>query len=194
MDRNTNVELHNDATLAQKCLLSAVKCLDIEIAIMSEFNIRQNLIVPNISNQMCLVPFETDMLVLKPSGVAYGFEIKTSLSDLKADFKKPQHTKIYVNDYGVKMNFDKYFGKFCRFYFAVPEKLKKQALELLPEHIGLYVLDIQKTEEGNIKRFYCAKESPVLSKYKWSEKEKYEVARLGTMRILGLKVALSNCT
>lgn len=176
-----------------KHVLGAVSCLDLEIAIMSEFNIRQNLIVPNISNQMCLVPFETDMLVLKPSGVAYGFEIKVSLSDLKADFKKPQHTKIYVNDYGVKMNFDKYFGKFRHFYFAVPEKLKKQALELLPEHIGLYVLDIQQTEEGKIKRFYCAKESPVLSKYKWSEKERYEVARLGTMRIFGLKVALSNC-
>jgi hypothetical protein len=193
-NRITNFEESINATLAQNCLLGAVRCLDIEIAIMSEFNVRQNLIVPNISNQMCLVPFETDMLVLKPSGVAYGFEIKTSLSDLKADFKKPQHTKIYVNDYGVKMNFDKYFGKFRHFYFAVPEKLKKQALELLPEHIGLYVLDIQKTEEGKIKRFYCAKGSPVLSKYKWSEKEKYEVARLGTMRILGLKVALSNCT
>jgi hypothetical protein len=191
---STKVENIHQSPAFAKPVLGAVKCLDIEIAIMSEFNIRQNLIVPNISNQMCLVPFETDMLVLKPSGVAYGFEIKTSLSDLKADFKKPQHTKIYVNDYGVKMNFDKYFGKFRHFYFAVPEKLKKQALELLPEHIGLYVLDIQQSEEGKIKRFYCAKESPILSKYKWSEKEKYEVARLGTMRILGLKVALSNCT
>ena len=89
MNRITNVEDSTTATLAQNCLLGAVRCLDIEIAIMSAFNIRQNLIVPNISNQMCLVPFETDMLVLKPSGVAYGFEIKTSLSDLKADFKKP---------------------------------------------------------------------------------------------------------
>lgn len=50
-----------------------------------------------------------------------------------------------------------------------------------------------KTDKGKIKHFYCAKKSPILYKYKWSEKEKYEVARLGTMRILGLKVALSNC-
>ena len=157
-----------------------IQCLDIEIAIMNEFNIRQNLIVPNISNQMGLVAFETDMLVLKPSGLAYGFEIKTSLSDLKADFKKPQHTNI-------DNNLKRYFGKFYHFYFAVPEMLKEKALELLPAHIGLYVLEIIDSK----KRFYCAKKSPTLSKYRWNDKERFEVARLGTMRILGLKKKIS---
>ena len=65
-----------------------VNCVDIEVAIMNEMNFRQNLIIPNVTNQMTIVPFETDVLVLTKSGYAYGFEIKISKADLRADFKK----------------------------------------------------------------------------------------------------------
>ena len=58
--------------------LLPVKCIDIEIQILREFNFKQNLIVPNISKQMNVLSFETDMFVLSKSGFAYGFEIKTS--------------------------------------------------------------------------------------------------------------------
>lgn len=83
----TDAQLTN-ATLAQNAMLAAVRCIDIELSIFRLYDIRQHVIVPNISNQMFLVPFETDMLVLTQSGYATGFEIKVSKSDLLADLRK----------------------------------------------------------------------------------------------------------
>ena len=168
-------------------VLAAVTCLDIELAIMQEFNFRQNLIVPNITNMMCLLPFETDMLVLTNSGYAYGFEIKVSKSDLKADFKKPQHCRFDQMHNG-KTGFERYYGKFKYFYYAVPEHLKEFALEIIPDFCGLWVLN--KPEYPQIRKFYQAREPKKLFDRKWSEKERYEIARLGTMRIYSLKQAL----
>ena len=50
---------------------------EIIIALMKEYDFRQNIIVPNVSNMMRLVPFETDLIVLTKSNYAIGFEIKT---------------------------------------------------------------------------------------------------------------------
>ena len=164
--------------------LLPVTCLELEIAVMKEFNFRQNLIVPNITNMMGLLPFETDMLVLTSSRFAYGFEIKTSKADLKADFKKRQHTLFNEFKNG-KTGLERYFGKFKYFYYAVPEQLKDEALKLIPEFCGLWVY--KKYEYPILPIFYKAKEPKKLFNYKWSEKQRYEVARLGTMRIYSLK-------
>jgi len=166
-----------------------ISCLDIELAIMREFKFRQNLIVPNITNMMGLLPFETDMLVLTNSGYAYGFEIKTSKSDLRADFKKPQHTRFNEIKNG-KTGLERYYGKFKYFYYAVPEHLKECALEVIPDFCGLWVL---KNHEYPIpSKFYQAREPKKLFDRKWSDKEKYEVARLGTMRIYSLKSSIQS--
>lgn len=169
--------------------LASVTCLDIELAIMREFNFRQNLIVPNITSMMCILPFETDMLVLTSSLYAYGFEIKVSKSDLKADFKKPQHCKLHQLHNG-KTGLERYYGKFKYFYYAVPEQLKEFALEVIPDFCGLWVLT--KYQYLGECKFYKAKEPQKLFDRKWSEKERYEIARLGTMRIYSLKQALCN--
>lgn len=167
--------------------LDNVKCIDLEIAIMRQFNGRQNLIVPNVTNMMGVVKFETDMLVLTKCGYAYGFEIKVSRADLKADFKKPQHTKI-----GEMMNgrtgMERYYGKFKHFYYAVPEQIKEMALELIPPFCGLWVLYREKYPGPS--KFYLAKEAKILFNYKWSESDQFYIAKLGTMRLLGLKEAL----
>jgi hypothetical protein len=168
--------------------LASVTCLDIELAIMKEFNFRKNLIVPNITSMMAILPFETDMLVLTNSLYAYGFEIKVSKSDLKADFKKPQHSKI-SQMHNEKTGLERYFGKFKYFYYAVPEQLKEYALDVIPDFCGLYVL--AKSEHYKVNKFYQAKEPKKLFDRKWTEKERYEIARLGTMRIYSLKQALS---
>lgn len=112
--------------------LATVSCVDIEVAIMTEFDFRQNLIVPNISNQMGLVAFETDMLVLTKSGYAHGFEIKVSKSDLKADFKKRHHVNFNLEKNG-KVGLERFYAKFKYFSYAVPEQLKDCALELVPD-------------------------------------------------------------
>jgi len=68
--------------------MTNIKTIDIELAILKKFKYQQNYIVPNITNQMNLLRFECDMLVISKSGFATGFEIKVSKSDLKADLKK----------------------------------------------------------------------------------------------------------
>lgn len=160
-----------------------VTTLEIELAILGEFDYRANLIVPNITNQMALLKFETDMIVVKPSGVAYGFEIKVTKSDLKADLKKPQiiNAKTYAN--GV----ERYYGKFKHFYYAVPDYLEQDALEIIPEFCGLWVFKKSLVGDRIVKSFKLAKSPKKLFNYHWSDKERYEVARLGTMRISGLK-------
>lgn len=165
----------------------SVNCVDIELAIMRKFDYRQNLIVTNISNMMGLVPFETDVLVISKSNYATGFEIKVSKSDLKADFKKPQHKNI-DGFFNGKTGMQRYFGKFKYFNYAVPLALKECALELIPDFCGLWVYDNK--EYPLVDRFYLAREPKKLFTHQWTEKEKYEIARLGTMRIYALKSAI----
>lgn len=157
-----------------------VSTLDVELAIMKEFNFRQNLIVPNITNITRLLPFETDILILTKDSYATGFEIKISKSDLNADFKKRQHNKD---------KFEKYYGKFKHFYYAVPEYLKEYALNVIPDFCGLWVF--AKYEYPTLPKFYEAKKANKLFDYKFSDKERYEIARLGTMRIYSLKQNIS---
>lgn len=164
-----------------------VKCIDIELAIMSEFDYRRNLIVTNVSNQMNVVAFETDVLVLTNSGYAYGFEIKISKSDLRADFKKPQHTGLNIIRNG-KTGLERYYGKLKHFSYAVPEELKELALELIPDFCGLWLY--RKNEYPHVSYFYCARKPKKLFDYKWSFDQRYELARLGTMRIYSLKSSL----
>jgi hypothetical protein len=168
-------------------ILSPVNCLEIEVAIMREFDFRTNLIIPNISNMMGIVAFETDMLVLSKSGYAHGFEIKVSKSDLKADFKKVQHLKFNEMKNG-KTGLERFYGKFKYFNYAVPEQLKEYALDLIPDFCGLWIY--RKQEYPAIPYFYCERKPKKLFDYKWTEKQRYELARLGAMRIYSLKQSL----
>lgn len=165
--------------------LLPVKCREIEIQIMKRFDFRQNLIVPNVTNITGIVPFETDILVLSKSGYAHGFEIKTSKSDLKADFKKPQHTKFDEMKNG-KTGLERYYGKFKYFSYAVPEQLKEDAILLIPDFCGLWIY--RKTEDFGSRYFYQERSPKKLFDNKWTEKRRYDLARLGTMRIYSLLV------
>jgi len=161
-----------------------VKTIDLELAIMSSFDYRHNLIVHNISNMMGLVAFETDILVLNKNNYAHGFEIKVSKADLKADFKKPQHTELEVMRNG-KFGYNRFFGKFKYFSYVVPESLKEIALELIPAFCGLYIYkNITNPKHSWLD---CERQPKILFNYKWTDEERYEVARLGTMRIFNLK-------
>lgn len=167
-----------------------IDCLDIEIALMSELDFRRNLIVPNVSAMMRLVGFETDILMLTTKNYATGYEIKVSLSDLKADFKKPQHAKMHKINYAGKTGYEWYFGKFKHFYYVVPEELEEAALQLIPDFCGLYVVYWHNVgtwqEIWNIK-IKQIRQSKTLFLRKWTDKERYEIARLGAMRVFNLK-------
>jgi len=145
-----------------------MKTLDIEIAVMEYFNIRTNLIVPNVSWGIGL--HECDLLVITKAGCAYEVEIKTSKTDLIKD-KEKRHGHFN--------------SKIKQLYFAIPMKLVKY-MEHIPERAGIFGI-----REGinTVFKPKCEKlrEARINSKYKFSEGERYQVARLGAMRILGLK-------
>jgi len=170
-------------------MLAAARCVDIELAIFGLYDVRQHIIVPNVSDQMCLVPFETDMLVLTQSGYATGFEIKVSKSDLLADLKKKQYTRFKDEENGNVLQELYYAKKFKHFYYAVPKKLQETALSMIPEFVGLYVYE--NFEYPKMPTFKCVKEAKKLKTESWSEKNKNELMRLGCMRIYSLKQGLS---
>ena len=84
-----------------------------------------------------------------------------------------------------KSGFERYYGKFKHFYYAVPESLKEDALAMIPEFCGLWIYD--KREHPLRPKFYKEREAKKLFDYKWTEKEKNYLARLGAMRIYSIK-------
>ena len=154
--------------------------LDIEIALMQHYNVRQNIIVPNVSWGMGL-NHECDLLILRKSGLATEIEIKISKQDLLKDKQKPH----------------KHFSQLIsKLYFAVPEKLEEFALENIQKNAGLLVLKKRVSTYSNYEFEKIVPEivkSSVINKsaFKWSNEQRYNLARLGTMRILSLKKKLN---
>lgn len=160
-----------------------MKTLEMEIALMTEYDVRQNLIVPNVSWGLLPDFHECDLLILRKSMIGTEIEIKVSKSDLKADKKKKHdHTHKLIKD----------------FYFAVPEELKDFALENIPDKAGLLI--VRKYEANYYDGYnqvkynkvrYDIKEvkecKPNKDYRKWSLDEKAKLQRLAAMRILTLK-------
>ena len=71
-----------------------------------------------------IVNHECDMLIVTKNRYLTEVEIKISLSDLKADFKKEHQHK----DENIK-----------NFYYAFPEEIKEKAIELIPEKAGILI-------------------------------------------------------
>ena len=71
-----------------------------------------------------IVNHECDMLIVSKNHYLTEVEIKISLSDLKADFKKEHQHK----DENIK-----------NFYYAFPEEMKEKAIKLIPEEIGILI-------------------------------------------------------
>ena len=148
-----------------------LKTLDIEIAIMRHYGVRQNIIVPNVS--WSFLPYEADLVVLTGSSYATEIEIKISKTDLKKD-KEKNH------------NHDSNYFKYL--YFAVPQKLAEFALTEIPEKAGLYEII-----DNGARLLVRQIKPPKLNKHhkKWTHDEKSKLAEIGCMRILGLKEKLA---
>lgn len=143
--------------------------LDIEIAIAECYGIRAHLIIPNVSWGLWL-GHECDLLLLTNSGYAWEFEIKVSKQDLIRDkFKGHNH----------------FSPKIKYLYFAIPEHLENE-IEHIPERAGIIVV----TKENE--DYYCnvIRRPTKNCDYKFSDSERCELARLGALRIWGLKKKL----
>lgn len=145
-----------------------IQAQDIEIALMERFDYRKNLMVPNVQAGMGL--HECDMLMLRPTGYATEFEIKISLSDLRKDKKKEHgHDSDLIKD----------------MFYAVPDFLVSEAMRTVPVEYGIvWVKRVSMTEfVADIRRDPQSRQGA----RKWTDEERYQLARLGTMRMLKLK-------
>ena len=150
----------------------------VEIALAYFFNPRINLIVPRVDWGLSCIFHECDLLILSKAGYATEVEIKVSLSDIKKDLQK-RHNHIDKPFFAGQKHAIK------RLYFAVPERHKES--EYIPKHTGII------TFTDNLKllpSIQIYRKSPIHSKYKWSEKERYDLARLGALRIWDIKKKL----
>jgi len=146
---------------------------EIELILVKHFDFRTNLIVPNVSWGWKL-PYEADLVVLRPSGWAEEIEIKVCKGDIKADREKKW-----------SQHWDKHFLKL---WFAVPSNLSD--CEFIPEHAG--ILSVHKNEHGHPRVVITrgARRNPVARKV--TEKERQKLSELGCMRIWDLKTHISN--
>lgn len=159
-----------------------MNCSQIEVAIANYFDVRKNLIVPNISWGAGL--HECDLLIITKSGYATEVEIKVSKADLKKDFKKG-HNHI---DERIKALF-----------YAVPEKLLPIALELVPDTAGIFVCKWREEViyyEGTINEWrtparavavLVRNANPTHKFRAMNPEEINNIMRLGCMRIFSLK-------
>jgi hypothetical protein len=143
-----------------------VKTIDVELSVVRFFNPRINLIVPNV--WWAFFNHECDLIVVTKSGYAYEVEIKVSKSDLIADKKK--RWGHYDRENRIK-----------GLYFAIPDRLYESCLEHIPTRAGIITV----SEKGQVR----IERKPEMNKSakQWPEKDRYHLARLGSMRIWGLK-------
>ncbi len=146
-----------------------MKTAEMEIALASWFDYRQNLIVPNVYWGMNM--HECDLLVVSRVGYVTEVEIKVSRADLRKDAeKKHGHNG----------------GRVIKFlYFALPESLKEAALEFVPERAGILTVWDDRDHGLRVRRVRDALPNKVATKM--SDSERYKVARLGALRIWNLK-------
>lgn len=157
--------------------------LEMEIALAAHFNHRQNLIVPGVHWGFFI--HEIDLLVITKAGYAYEVEIKVSKADLVKDGDK-RHG-----------HYDKQ-GRIKYLYFAIPEKLRPHIAHI-PTRAGIItVKKVMKKwgrygrdgyETYEVEGYDCQviRQPETLGKYKFSDKERYDIARLGALRIWSLK-------
>ena len=140
--------------------------LEMELALVRKYGARQNMIIPNIS--WGFLNHEADLLIMSQSGYLTEIEIKISVGDLKKDFHKR---------HGHKDDRIKYF------YYAIPERMKEH-IELIPVNAGVYLVK---------HTYYLNRVEPIRpaetnkTAKPMEDHERYQLARLGTMRIWTLK-------
>jgi hypothetical protein len=141
--------------------------LDIEVILMEGLGIRTNTVVPNVSWGLDL-NHECDLLSVTPAGWATEYEIKVSKSDLLRDKEKKHGHRS---------------DKIKQLYFVIPYYLE-DCIDEIQQDAGVIVID--EYGHSSFKRdAEIRKGARALESY-----EILKLARLGTMRILGLKKAL----
>ena len=145
-----------------------ITTLEMEVALARYFGVRQNLIIPNIGWGIGI--HECDLFLLTPSG--YGWEIEIKIS--KADLFKDKHKRH--GHFSTKIKY---------LYFAIPDYLEKYISEI-PERAGIIIV--------KSKNWQCKKtrEPQKNTNYKYTTEERFQIARLGALRIWGFKETIAS--
>jgi hypothetical protein len=146
----------------------------IEVAVAKLINYRIHTIVPNVSWGLGL-KHECDMLILDNKGRFTEVEIKTSVSDLKADFKKKHnHVSEIIS----------------RLIYAMPIELYNSHGNLIPKNCG--IISVRDTPIGYRARWErIVKHNP--DKKRPDDKTVKKFFQLGCMRIWSLKEKYYKC-
>lgn len=113
-----------------------------------------------IADEVLTFRDQADILMIDKNDIITEIEIKTSLSDLKADFKK-HHYRLTK-----EARFTHYFERHY-FYFCVPYELKGKALEIISSHddrFGLLYAYKPQTIVEDYFFIYIAKKAKLLNK------------------------------
>lgn len=151
---------------------------ELEIIIALHFDYRRNLIIPNVSWGFRGRNFETDLVVMTPSGYIYDVELKVSISDLRRDKRKLKwQQRKYQNDYR-------------KTWFAMPaELLKINVYEHIPEFAGVIKVITTTDFQGQVYRYALVERPAAINKKakRLTVLEQYQLARLGSLRVWSLK-------
>lgn len=162
------------SAILNNLLSKPLTTLELEIALAKYFDVRRNIIVPNIS--WGLLSHEVDLLVVRKSGIAVEVEIKISVQDLKADFKKSHHHIEKQN-------------RITEFYYAMPKDIYEKCIDIIPKSAGIIICEryINYKKESAVKATLLRKSTRIKGSRKLTSEEQFKVAKLGCMRIFSLK-------
>lgn len=149
---------------------------NIELLVAYRFGIRKHLIIPNVADGFWI--HECDLFIVKPSMYCAEVEIKMSVSDFKADFKKSHAHK------------DRY-NRIKEFWYCVPHYIKDKIMPLLPESAGLMVVYVDEDHHKyqGVGTYIRTEKQPVVNKgaRKITEKELIILQRLALFRLWDYK-------
>lgn len=152
-------------------MINKITTLEMELALVHYINHRQNVIVPNIQWGMNI--HECDLFIVTKAGYAKEIEIKVDKYDLLKDKqKKHKHYNPIIKE----------------LYFAIPDYLLKYK-EHIPDRAGIYVAT--RAIKGDHIFISIHRNAERTNAKELSDYDKFNVARLGTMRIWGLKAKLN---
>jgi hypothetical protein len=146
---------------------------DIELAVARMWGIRMNVIVPNASWGADI--HECDLLIVSSAGYLTEVEIKVTKADLKKDSTKRHGHR---ND---KIKF---------LFYAMPTSVWLRGIEeLVPERAGIVTVEKLEWRDGYAVHVQRKPQANRTAK-PISPPERYQLARLGAMRIWDLKERL----
>ncbi len=142
----------------------------IELAVANLINYRVNTIVPNVSWGFMDMGHEADLLVLDKNQKLTEIEIKISLQDLKADFKKRHN------------HFTKYI---TRLVYAIPIEMLEKSLGIIPKDSNIGIIVVKWVDSRYVAEWYRNCRHKLT--YGIGDNAALQLMNLGCMRIWTLK-------